>query len=70
MNGYSDVLFAQPSFFEGMARLLDFGNTLSEVNYSTSPKQADAAALAADWYAVGDDIRTVMETFAEENGLR
>ncbi len=69
MNDYNDYtvfLFARASFLEGMARLLDFGNTLTEYNESTSPEQADYFALRADWRAVGQDLQRSVATYEHE----
>jgi hypothetical protein len=67
---YSDSLFARPSFVEGLSRLADLGSTLNEYNTSPSNEIADARALAADWQAVGFDIRRAMlealEAFKDE----
>jgi len=61
--GYSsDFLFARPSFVEGMARVLDFGNTLNEYNSSRSTSEADSRALRADWECVGNAIREAMNS--------
>jgi hypothetical protein len=60
MGDYTDLLYAQPSFAEGVARLVDFGNTLTEYNESPSGPEADAKAIRADWYAVGADLRGAM----------
>ena len=60
MGGSSDFLFARPSFLEGMGRVLDFGNTLNEYNSSSSPAEADARALRADWECVGNAIAEAM----------
>lgn len=60
MGKYLGFLYADPSFTEGMARILDFGDTLTEYNRSLSPEQADAIAVTADWNAVIDDLATVM----------
>lgn len=49
-------LFAQPSFLEGMARVLDLGNTLNVYNDSPTEKIADARAIFSDWSMVGQDI--------------
>lgn len=54
---YSTVLFAEPSFLEGLARLLDLGGTMTEFNGSPNGEIADVLALTADWRAVGDDLR-------------
>lgn len=56
MGDYSTILFARPSLAEGMARILDFGDTLTEFNRSPSGEAADAHALRCDWMAVGRDI--------------
>lgn len=61
-------LYANPSFCEGFARLIDFAGTLNKYNYSDSPKQADTRALLSDWENVGLDIKTAMEQFEQENG--
>ena len=52
----SFFLFAEPSFAEGMARVLDLGNTLSLYNDSHSEAEADSIALNNDWIMVGQDI--------------
>lgn len=64
MGGYSNFLYADPSFTEGIARLLDFGDTLTEYNRSPSAEQADAIALTADWNAVVDDLTTAFSLVA------
>lgn len=66
MNSRTDFLYARPSFTEGVARLLDFGNFLNEYNTSPSEEEADLRALRADWYVVGDDLRGAMAQFVDE----
>jgi hypothetical protein len=61
MSDLSSILFARPSFIEGVARAYDLGNTLSEYNRSETGEVADARALYADWRLVGDEIRQAME---------
>jgi len=56
MGHYSFFLFARPSFFEGTARVLDFGDTLSDYNRAENGDQADAIALWCDWTAVGQHL--------------
>ena len=64
MGGYySDFLFADASFTEGMARVLDLGGTLTEFNRSLTSEQADAIALAMDWRAVGADMTAVFDAY-------
>ena len=52
----SYFLFAEPSFIEGMARVLDLGNTLNVYNESFSGEIADSTAISMDWAMVGKDI--------------
>jgi hypothetical protein len=58
MGSYTDLLYAQPSWIEGVARILDLGDTLSEYNMAPDPTETDAQAMRADWHAVGEDLRT------------
>lgn len=60
MDNYSTILFARPSFVEGMARAIDIGNTLNEYNAAPTPHMADQYALCADWMAIGADMQAVM----------
>lgn len=55
----SGVLFARDSFWEGMGRILDFGDTMTDYNYSLTEQQADRLAIRADWRAIGQDIARV-----------
>jgi len=45
MSKHTDFLYARPSFAEGVARIMDFGNTLNEYNESVSGKTADFRPL-------------------------
>lgn len=67
MSDYSTILFASPSFVEGVSRVLDMGNTLGEYNCSPSGEAADAYALLADWRAVGEDLRQAIRQWKSEN---
>ena len=52
------------SFIIGMASVLDIGGTLASYakkNKKSGPQQ-DAEALGLDWEAVGNDIRTAMQS--------
>ena len=60
MGKFTDLLFARPSFLEGVARLLDFGGTLNEYNRSDMPEDADLVALRSDWEALGEDYRSAL----------
>lgn len=52
-------LIARPSLFEGIARLIDFGDTLTEYNYTLDEQQADQLALRSDLVALGNDAIAV-----------
>ncbi len=60
--GQSTLLFASPSFWEGVARSIDAGGTMTEFNSSLTPQQADVFALRSDWSAVGSDLWTALLT--------
>jgi hypothetical protein len=60
VSDYSSILFARPSFAEGVGRLHDFGNTLTQYNTSENGAAADLTALQADGLALGEDMRTAM----------
>lgn len=62
----SDLLFARPSFWEGVARVLDLGGTLNIYNESKTPEEADRTALQSDFAMVGKDINKAMKIFEEE----
>ncbi len=64
MNKY--YLFDDPSFLEGCSRALDLGGTFDSYNVSTTPEEADNIALASDWKAVGNDLRTTLNNAKEE----
>jgi hypothetical protein len=64
MDKLSYYLFAEPSFMEGMARLMDFGGTFQEYNCALNEDQADQIATAADWNAVGNELKQAMDTYA------
>ncbi len=56
MNDYFGLLYARPSFIEGMGRAIDLGATLVEYNTSLTPEQADLIALRSDIQAVRADL--------------
>lgn len=57
-------LCARPSFWEGVARLFDFGGTLNHYKYSKSEEEADYRAILSDWRNVGNDIKKATKQFA------
>lgn len=67
MSHYDDsgFLFATPSFWQGVASVLDIGGTLVEYNGSATTEEADYRAIASDWAITGKDIQAAMESFAE-----
>lgn len=65
---YSSLLFAEPSFLRGVARLLDFSGSLSDYNFGLTPRETDALALAADRRAVLQDYRDAHEQIRRQLG--
>ena len=65
ISNRSSRLFAEPSFLEGMARLFDTANSLDIYN-TDEEKEADLKALAADWRAVGDDLKTAIDQYGRQ----
>lgn len=66
MQTPSDYLYARPSFAEGAARILDFGNTLNEYN-TAGELDPDYVALWMDWAAIGGDFRYAVGEFVAED---
>ncbi len=60
------ILFANPSFIEGMARIMDLGATLEEYNESKTGDEADYFALRNDWKAIGKDYIKAIEIVEQE----
>ncbi len=72
MQQHRNFLFlcARPSFLEGLARIMDFGQTLNEYNSSPSAQEADFAAIAEDWAMIEQDFRDAIgkfETMEDDN---
>ncbi len=70
MNVQADFLFAESSFLEGWARVLDFGDTLNEYNSVPTPEMADGIAMWLDWAVTGNDIAYALVEFGEEHEQR
>jgi len=70
----TDYRYARPSFAEGVARIMDFGNTLGVHNAGavadTADTDPDIAALRADWDVIGDDFRRAVGQFSAEESAR
>jgi len=58
-------LFAGFGFFEGMGRVLDITGTMVGYNGYPTIEEADNRALFSDWQTVGDDLKNVMNSYAE-----
>lgn len=58
----------RPSLVSGVARILDFGNTLTVYSPTASGSQADLRAAWADWRAVGGDMWTALDTYQYRQG--
>ena len=54
-------LFSEPSFFEGIGRLFDWGSTLNNYNTSESEYEPDYKALVSDWANIGEDMRMAVD---------
>jgi hypothetical protein len=63
----SGRLFAIPSFWGGVASVLDLGATLKEYNQNRTDEEADSESIRSDWYAVGDDLRQSLASHAEQS---
>lgn len=68
-NDYTGLLYACPSSMEGFARVLDLGNTFDGYNYSANETEADEAAMASDWYAVGADLLRAIRCYSRKMGV-
>ncbi len=58
-------LFAEPSFIEGFARVLDIAGTLQVYNESSSDNEADAVSLNNDWRAIGQDLSNSIKKYEQ-----
>ena len=63
----SGRLFANPSFFRGVARTLDLGSTMNEYNQDETGYEADFQSLLSDWYAVGDAIYNASVAYEKDH---
>ena len=56
----TDYLYATPSFWSGVARLLDLFGQFDTYNDSAADEVADARALYSDWHIVGQHLADAM----------
>lgn len=59
----TDFLAAQPSFWTGVARLVDLFGVFDSYNESRDPAEADARAMYADWAVVGQELANACRAF-------
>ncbi len=62
----TEFLFARPRVWYGASRLLDLAALLDTYNISPTPEIADELALYCDWYMVGEDFRSAIGKFLQE----
>lgn len=63
----NDFLFASPSLWEGIARLLDIGSTLTTSNDDIlTPEEQDRLAMKSDWNMVAYDLQCALNEYANE----
>jgi hypothetical protein len=68
-HDYTGLLYAEPCWLEGFARVLDVGGVFDDFNYSSTPEEADRLAPTSDWYAVGADLhRAISRYLADKIG--
>lgn len=62
----SYYLFAKPSFIEGIARSMDFGQTMQIYNESETANEADSIAIGNDWIMTGHDLRKALDQYGQQ----
>ena len=68
MGNQFSLLYAEPSFFGGIARAFDIGDTLTEYNQAETGAQADFQALRSDWRAIAADFgNAVADAYPQES---
>lgn len=70
MGTDSYELFAESSFCEGFARVLDLGGNLSIYNGSKTPEEADSRAIKSDWRIVGKDLAGAIESEKQKSSAK
>lgn len=68
MGEFTDLLYARPSFIEGVARIGDFAGGLNEYNVSSDGDEVDRKALESDWRAIGADMWAALRRFCHVGG--
>ena len=57
-------LFATPSLWSGMARMLDIYGQFDSYNASETDEEADAKALYSDFRMIGQDLKRAVESLS------
>ncbi len=60
-------LFASPSLWSGIARLLDLWGKFDNYNLEQSAEDIDAIALHNDWRVVGQDMRDAWRSLRSQD---
>ena len=63
----ADYLYAAPSAWSGVARLLNLFGRFDTYNDSPTDDLADARALYSDWHVVGQDLAGAMTKVQRES---
>ena len=66
----SDILFARPSFLEGIARNLDLFGILNNYNYSRDTAEADLKAMRSDLEALKHDFDVGLQGMYSGNQIQ
>jgi len=67
---YSTYLFSVPSLAESLSFPFDLAGAMLELNYLGEPGEInDLLAIAADWAAIGEDLKAAFADFAYEVDL-
>jgi hypothetical protein len=63
----NNYIFASPGFWRGAAQAVDFGGSLGQSAFVTSPTgvEADARALASDFRVVSADLHDAYAQFED-----
>ncbi|MBV8774177.1 MAG: hypothetical protein JO166_17865 [Deltaproteobacteria bacterium] len=62
----TEFLFARPSFWSGVARLIDLWGWFDSYNLGQSAEESDVRALYSDWRIIGQDLRDSWIAFHQE----
>ncbi len=61
-ESYTFRLFKKtPSFFDGFFSVIDMSPTVNRYKVNKEGKEADLKSLQADWFAVGEDLKSVID---------